>query len=176
MINLNYSPELDKHCWERYNQFIAKNKNVWGISKQVRQIFTIKSLDIDVDVQDIIAKYEKFFGMKAPEIIGYIVTTPFSMINDDGPLTSGGVVFYSIFTANPSIVFAHELFHIFFEKYTKREVKDYEQTKEYFTVLMNEIFESEVSKGYPIHQDQRSVILSCWKKTKSLDACLDLYK
>ena len=94
------------------------------------------------------------------------------MINDGEIFSTEGIIYYSLFTPNPSIVFAHELFHIYFEKYTKRQILNYEESKEYFTVIMNDLFSKEVSKGYPPHQEVRKKIFDTWLQTKSLDKCI----
>lgn len=174
-IKFIYNKKVDLKCWRRYRNFIKKNKTVWGITKNIRPIIEIKSAKIQMSVDDIIEKYIKIFGIDV-KIKGYIVTTPFSMINDNGKFVEDGVIYYSIYTANPSVVIAHEIFHIYFEKYTERKIPNYEEAKEYFTVILNDLFSEEVSKGYPLHQKMREKIYNEWIVTHSIDQCIKLVK
>jgi Putative zinc dependent peptidase (DUF5700) len=175
-IKFIYNKNVDNNCWKRYNDFIAKNGSVWGVTKNIKPIINIKQADFTMQVDDIEKKYQEIFGIKI-RTRGYVVTTPFSMINDDSVcVTNGGVIYYSIYTMNPSVVIAHELFHIYFEKYTKRKIKNYDEAKEYFTVILNDIFGRQVSSGYPDHAMQRAKIFKAWTKTKSIDACIKLFK
>ncbi len=172
-IHFTYDKEQDKKCWDRYTAFLEKNGDVWGMSKQIKPIIEIKSVDMSMSIEDIFSAYDEVIGIKRPEVKGFIVTTPFSMINDDEEFNEKeSVLFYSMYTANPSVVVAHELFHIYFEKYTKRDIPNYDEAKEYFTVIMNDIFGKQVSGGYPKHAEIREKILEIWKKTKSLDDCI----
>lgn len=173
IIKFTYSPEEDAKCWKRYNSFIKKNKTVWGISKKINPIIKINNADIEIQAGDIISKYKKIFNLDV-KIKGYIVTTPFSMINDDQEYSKNGIIYYSIYTSNTSVVIAHEIFHIYFEKYTKRNISNYEEAKEYFTVILNNIFNSEASKGYPLHQAARRKIYKKWIKTHSIDECIKM--
>lgn len=170
-IKFSYNKKQDRKCWKRYNNFIKKNKTVWGISRKIKPIIKIKKANLEMQVGDIASKYKKIFNINV-KIKGYIVTTPFSMINDDKEFKKEGVVYYSIYTSNPSIVMAHEIFHIYFEKYTKRNIPNYDEAKEYFTVILNDIFGKEVSKGYPPHQKIRKKIYKKWKETRSIDECI----
>lgn len=170
-MKFTYNKKQDRKCWKRYNSFIKKNRTVWGISRKIKPIIKIKNADIEMRVGDIASKYKKFFNLSV-KIKGYIATTPFSMINDDKKFKKEGVVYYSIYTSNPSIVMAHEIFHIYFEKYTKRNIPNYDEAKEYFTVILNDIFGKEVSKGYPPHQKIRKRIYKKWKETRSIDECI----
>ncbi len=172
IIKFTYNRKEDGKCWKRYNSFIKKNKTVWGISRKIKPIIKIKNADMEMQVGDILGKYKKIFNINV-KIRGYIVTTPFSMINDDRKFKKDGIIYYSIYTSNPSIVIAHEIFHIYFEKYTKRNTPNYEETKEYFTVILNDIFNNEVSKGYPLHQEIRKKIYKKWKETRSIDECIN---
>ena len=174
-VKFTYNKKIDNKCWKRYNAFLKENKTVWGLSKTIKPIIDIKKADFVMDVTDIMKKYEKIFDTMV-KIKGYIVTTPFSMINDDGPTTKNGTIYYSIYTQNPSVVVAHEIFHIFFEKYTNRDIPNYEEAKEYFTVIMNDLFGSNVSGGYPNHQQQRNKIFKVWKKNHSIDDCVSYFK
>ncbi|MEK6952716.1 MAG: hypothetical protein AABX29_06910 [Nanoarchaeota archaeon] len=177
IIKFIYNKIKDKKCWHRYNKFIKENKTVWGISRRIKQIITIKQVDFVMNVKGIINAYNKVFKISPPIIRGYIVTTPFSMINDNEKFKENeSVIFYSIYTPNPSVVLAHEIFHIYFEKYTKRKIPNYNETKEYFTVIMNDIFGKEVSGGYPKHQKIREKILKVWQKTHSIDECIKIIK
>lgn len=172
-IHFTYDKKQDKKCWERYNTFLKKNGDVWGMTKHVKPIIDIQSMCISMSVADIFSVYDKVFNINRPKVKGFIVTTPFSMINDDEEFNEEeSVLFYSIYTSNPSVVVAHELFHIYFEKYTKRDIPNYEEAKEYFTVIMNDIFGKQVSGGYPEHSEIRERIFETWKKTKSLDECI----
>lgn len=170
-IKFIYNKEEDRKCWKRYNNFIKKNKTVWGISRKIKQIIKIKNANMEMRVSDIVSKYKKIFNMDV-KIKGYIVTTPFSMINDDRNFKKNGIIYYSIYTSNPSVVIAHEIFHIYFEKYIKRNIPNYEEAKEYFTVILNDIFNSEVSKGYPLHQKARKIIYKKWLETHFIDECI----
>lgn len=172
-IKFIYNKEEDRKCWKRYNSFIKKNKTVWGISRKIKPIIKIRNADMEMQVGDIVSKFKKIFNMDV-KIKGYIVTTPFSMINDDRKFKKNGIIYYSIYTANTSVVIAHEIFHIYFEKYTKRNISNYEVTKEYFTVILNDIFNNEVSKGYPLHQEERKTIYKKWLETHSIDECLKM--
>ncbi len=172
IIKFTYNRKEDRKCWKRYNSFIKKNKTVWGISRKIKPIIKIKNADMEMQVGDIVGKYKKIFNTDV-KIRGYIVTTPFSMINDDRKFKKDGIIYYSIYTSNPSIVIAHEIFHIYFEKYTKRNIFNYEEAKEYFTVILNAIFNNEVSKGYPLHQEIRKKIYKKWKETRSIDKCIN---
>jgi hypothetical protein len=170
-IKFTYNKKEDQKCWKRYNSFIKKNKTVWGISRKINPIIKIKKADLEIESGDIISKCKKIFKI-AIKIKGFVVTTPFSMINDDEEFKKGGIVYYSIYTSNPSIVIAHEIFHVYFEKYTKRNIPNYDEAKEYFTVILNDIFGKEVSKGYPLHQEIRKKIYKKWKETMSIDECI----
>lgn len=174
-IKFTYNEDIDKKCWRRYRAFIRNNGTVWGSSKSIKHIIEVKKADFYVDVSEIVAKYEKIFDFKV-RIKGYLVTTPYSMINDDGKPEKDGVVYYSIYTSNPSVVMAHEIFHIFFEKHTMRNIPNYEEAKEYFTVIINDIFNTDASKGYPYHQKIRKKIYNYWKKNHSIDDCISLLK
>lgn len=174
-IEFIYNKKIDLKCWQRYNDFIKENKTVWGMTRNIKPIISIKSAKIQMNVGDIVGKYRKIFGVDV-KITGYIVTTPFSMINDDRKFMEDGIIYYSVYTANPSVVVAHEIFHIYFEKYTKREIPNYEEAKEYFTVIINDLFGEEVSKGYPLHQKTREKIYNEWIVTHSIDQCIKLVK
>lgn len=172
-ITFIYNHTEDRICHERYDAFIAEHKTVWGRTSNIKNIINIKNIDFDVDIKEISEAYEKVFGPAHFCVTGYVVTTPFSMIDDGDVFNEAqSKLFYSIYNLfgyPPSIVIAHELFHIYFEKYTKRNIPDYATAKEYFTVIMNDIFDKEVSKGYPEHQEIRAEILNVWKTTKSID-------
>lgn len=172
-IKFIYNKEEDRKCWKRYNSFIKKNKTVWGIYRKIKPIIKIKNANIEMQVDKMVIKYKKIFNINV-KIEGYIVTTPFSMINDDRTFKKDGIIYYSIYTSNPSVVIAHEIFHIYFEKYTKRNISNYEEAKEYFTVILNDIFNSEVSKGYPLHQKARKIIYKKWLETHSIDECIKI--
>lgn len=147
-IKFIYDKDQGKKCNVRYDAFIKKHNTVWGRIPNNKQIITLHSIDFDVDVKEISDAYKNIFNVPEFSVTGYIVTTPFSMIDDDNEFNQGhSKLFYSIYNLfgyPPSIVIAHELFHIYFEKYTKRNIPDYETAKEYFTVIMNEIFGKEV--------------------------------
>lgn len=172
-INFTYNKKEGRSCWDRYNTFIAEHKTVWGRSPNIKQIIELHSMDFDMDVKEISEAYENIFNVPRFTVAGYIVTTPFSMINDNEEFDQNhSKLFYSIYNLfgyPPSIVVGHELFHIYFEKYTKRNIPDYETSKEYFTVIMNDIFGKDVSKGYPEHQEMRAKILEIWHKSGSLN-------
>jgi hypothetical protein len=169
-----YNKKIDEKCWLRYNRFVAVHKNIWGRDPKAKGIIQISKANFDIDIGDIIKVYEKFFKIKV-NIKGYIVTTPYSMINDDGVFSeSKRTIFYSIYNQPIWTVMAHEIFHIFFEKYTKRNVPNYEESKEYFTVIINDIFGKNISQGYPNHQKIRKQIFKKWKSTHSIDACIAL--
>lgn len=172
-IKFIYNKKQDRKCWKRYNNFIKRNKTVWGISRKIKPIIKIKNADIEMRVGDIVSKNKKIFNISV-KIKGYIVTTPFSMVNDDKKFKKEGVIYYSIYTSNPSIVMAHEIFHIYFEKYTKRNIPNYDEAKEYFTVILNDIFGKEVSRGYPPHQKIRKKIYKKWKEARSIDECIKI--
>lgn len=145
------------------------------MSRKVKQLFIIKGVRFSADVTEITKAYDKIFSIACPEVTGYVVTTPFSMINDDEEFREdASVLYYSFYTSNPSVVIAHELFHIYFEKYTQRNIPNYDEAKEYFTVIMNDIFQIEVSGGYPKHQEIRKKIFDVWEKTRSLEECIAL--
>lgn len=170
-IKFTYSKKQDRGCWKRYNNFIKINRNVWGISRKIEPIIKIKKTDLEIEAGNIISKCRKIFKISI-KIKGFVVTTPFSMINDDKEFEKEGIVYYSIYTSNPSIAMAHEIFHIYFEKYTKRNIPNYDEAKEYFTVILNDVFGKEISKGYPPHQKIRKRIFKKWKETKSIDECI----
>jgi hypothetical protein len=175
-VKFTYNKEIDSKCWKRYKTFIKKNGTVWGSSRSIKPIVEIKKADFDIDLTEIMTAYEKVFGFKV-KIQGFVVTTPYSMINDDTKIIEkDGVVYYSIYTPNPSVVLAHEIFHIFFEKYTKRNIPNYDEAKEYFTVLINDIFNTNVSKGYSVHKKIRNKIYKLWIKNHSIDDCILLLK
>jgi hypothetical protein len=174
-IRFIYNKNVDRKCWKRYKEFIKNNGTVWGSTKSIKPIIEVKKAEFDIDVSEIITKYEDIFGFKV-KIKGYLVTTPYSMINDDGKLKKDGIIFYSIYTPNPSVVLAHEIFHIFFEKYTLRNIPNYDEAKEYFTVIINDIFNTDASKGYPKHQKIRKKIYDVWKNNHSIDDCILLLK
>lgn len=174
-INFTYNKKTDRECWYRYKNFIKQNGTVWGLTKNIKPVIYIKKINLEIDVTDIIEAYKKIFSFDV-KIKGYIVTTPFSMINDDKKISKKGVIFYSIYTSNTSVVMAHEIFHIFFEKYTQRKITNYDEAKEYFTIILNDIFGVKISKGYPKHQKIRRKIFQVWKRTKSIDQCLATLK
>jgi hypothetical protein len=172
-IQFVYNKAEDEKCWKRYQEFMARHGSVWGMKKEIKPIITIENAIFDIDVTEIMEAYSRLFNRITPEISGRIVTTPFSMINDDEPFDSRkSTLYYSIYTSNPSVVIAHEIFHVYFEKYTKRNIPHYDTSKEYFTVIMNDVFGKTVSGGYPEHQEIRQQIYDIWKETKSLDACI----
>lgn len=171
-INFIYNKKVDKICHKRFNDFIKKYGTVWGVSRIISPIIKIKKAKMTINITEFEKKYQKIFGFKVKNIKGYIVTTPFSMINDNNNFTKKGIMYYSIFTSAPSIVIAHELFHIYFEKYTKRAIPNYDEAKEYFTVILNDIFKKKISFGYPKHQKQRNIVWKEWLKQRSIDACI----
>lgn len=171
-IDFIYDKAKDKKCHDRFARFIKKNKTVWGLEKKFNPIIKIHSARLSMRVDNIIKPYEKIFNLKLEKIRGYIVTTPFSMINDSGPFKKEAVIYYSIYTANPSVVLGHELFHIYMEKYTRRKIPNYQEAKEYFTVIMNDVFKTDISRGYPNHQRIRKIIWDKWLETRSIDECL----
>ncbi len=58
----------------------------------------INEADFEIDLSDIINAYRKIFNINI-KIEGYIVTTPYSMINDDGVFSKNkSVIYYSIYT------------------------------------------------------------------------------
>ncbi len=176
-VKFIYDKKIDQLCWSRYSKYLSENDSVFGISREIKKIIDVHQATYVFNIKEYVNAYEKFFNLKNIDIRGYLITTPFSMINDDDEFSlNESIVYYSIYTPNPSIVIAHELFHIFFEKYTKRNVVNYDEVKEYFTVLINVIFDSSASKGYPLHQKARKEILDIWGKTSSLDACLKKYQ
>jgi hypothetical protein len=170
-ITFTYDKKIDESCWERYNKFIELNGSVWGLQRQYKKIVNFQEVKFTADVTDIIDKYTKLFGLTIPIINGYFVTTPFSMINDDR-IEFSDTIFYSFYTPNTYMVLAHEIFHMFFERYTKKDLPNYEETKEYFTVIMNDLFDMKISTGYPEHQEIRDIIFESWKKNQSLDDCI----
>lgn len=175
-IKFTYNKKEDKKCWLRYNQFIKLHKNIWGRESKNKGIIKINKANFEVDINDIVKVYEKIFKIKV-NIKGYIVTTPYSMINDNEKFSKDkSTIYYSIYNAPIWVVLAHEIFHIFFEKYTKRSLPNYEESKEYFTVIINDIFEKNVSQGYPNHQEIRKVIFEEWIRTKSIDNCISIIK
>lgn len=171
-IHFIYNKKIDQKCWKRLDDFIKKNGSVWGIERNIDKIISFDSASFHADVSDIIEKYEKFFGLSIRKIKGYLVTTPFSMINDEDEVFSD-TIFYSFYNSHAYIVLAHEIFHMFFERYSKKQLYNYEESKEYFTVIMNDIFGWEISKGYPEHKDVRAEVFSIWNKTKSLKNCIE---
>ena len=174
-INFTYNSKIDSVCWKRYNDFIKKNKDVWGIKRKPNQILSFKKIELAADIKNIVKVYNKIFSTESISIKGYIVTTPFSMINDDKKFSAkNGVIYLSLFSTDPYLVLAHEIFHIYFEKYTKRNIPNYDEAKEYFTIIMNDLFKEEISRGYTKHQIIRQKIFDKWKQTKSLDACIEL--
>ncbi|MCG2808839.1 MAG: hypothetical protein L6275_00645 [Candidatus Portnoybacteria bacterium] len=174
-IKFKYDKKEDKKVWRRYNNFVAKNKMIWGRKiPNIKQIISVNQADFDIDVKEITSAYDKVFDMSVAKINGYIATTPFSMIDDDGKFNKKeSNLYYSIYNNCPvSIVIGHEIFHIYFEKYSERKIPNYDEAKEYFTVIMNDIFGNGVSKGYPEHQEIRDKILKIWLKTHSIDECI----
>ena len=105
-IKFIYNKKINDKCWRRYSVFIKKNKTVWGISRIIKPIMKINKAEFIMDVSEIVQEYKKIFGFEVP-IKGYIITTPFSMINDDNEINQYGVVYYSVYTQNPSVVMAH---------------------------------------------------------------------
>lgn len=177
LIRFTYNNLIDKEIWQRYNSFINLNKSIWGRKiPNIKNIISINQINFDVDSEEIETAYNKIFKIQAFKIEGYIVTTPFSMINDGGIFDKKkGIIYYSIYNLfgyPPSVVIAHEIFHIYFEKYTERKIDNYNESKEYFTVILNDVFKNDVSKGYPEHHEVRSKILKEWQKTHSIDQCI----
>ena len=179
-IAFTYDKGKDDLCHERFREFIARHKTVWGRTPNTKEIVSLKHVDLDIDVREIAGVYEKIFGITDLRVDGYIVTTPYSMIDDDVAFDSRhSTLFYSIYNLfgyPPSVVIGHELFHIFFEKFTERNIHDYETSKEYFTVIMNDLFGKAVSKGYPEHEEIRAKILEIWQKTKSMKETVAVFK
>jgi len=173
-IHFTYVPKIDRDCWNRYNDFIKENGDVWGIKREANQIIKFKKVELTADIKNITDAYDKVFSVMPFIIKGYIVSTPFSMINDEKKISKDGIIYLSLFTSNPYLVLAHEIFHIYFEKYTKRNIPNYDESKEYFTVIMNDLFNEEISKGYPKHQEMRQKVYDCWVRTKSIDECIKL--
>ena len=165
-----YNQSDDRKCHKRYKEFIGKHGSVWGINREIKQIIDVVDATFNIDLTEITEVYRPIFNFPSePIIVGRLVTTPFSMINDDEPFDEkSSTIFYSIYTPNPSVVLAHELFHVYFEKYTKRNILNYDKSKEYFTVIMNDLFGKEVSGGYPEHQEVRKRIFDVWQNTRSL--------
>mgnify|MGYP001561036371 CR=1 FL=1 len=170
-LNFIYRKADDIKSWKRYNNFIEKHGNVWGIKKEIKPIIKIKKAIFEINVIEIVNKYKKIFGFEIKNIKGRLVTTPFSMINDEKG-QSVDTIYYSIYTPYPSIVLAHELFHIYFYHFGGYKIKNYEEAKEYFTVILNDIFNKEISKGYPKHQKIREKVFKVWQKTHSIDECI----
>lgn len=169
-----YVSEFDKVCRKRYSDFIEQNGDVWGIKRQQSPV-KISEMTMTVDMEDIYAKYSKVFGIK-PKIVGYIVSTPFSMINDGREFEKNvGRIFFSPFTNCPQKVVAHEMFHIFFEKFTERNIPNYDVSKEYFTVIMNDIIGNNVSGGYPEHTVEREKVWKDWKKSKDMKTVIEKF-
>ena len=173
-VKFSYVPKIDRTCWKRYNAVIKENKDVWGIKRDSNQILKFKKVELVANIKNITTAYDKVFSVRPTYIKGYIVTTPFSMIDDDKRISKGGTIYLSLFTSNPHLVLAHEIFHIYFEKYTKRNIPNYEEVKEYFTVILNDLFGDGMSKGYPKHEEIRRKVYICWLKTKSIDECIKL--
>jgi len=181
IINFKYNKDIDDIVHRRFDEFVKKNKTIWGRSvPKVKKIISIKDMNFEVNIEEIINEYDKIFNISMPNINGYIVTTPFSMIDDDGEfkINESNLYYsiYNLFKESPSIVIGHELFHIYFEKYTKRNIPNYETAKEYFTVIMNDVFNCNVSMGYPEHTEIREKIFKKWQETKSIDECLNILK
>lgn len=177
-IKFIYSRKQDQKCLLRYSRFIKKHGSIWGRNTNIKPIIKLTKINLEANVSEIVIAYNKIFKVKPFKIKGYLVTTPFSMINDDEKFNDReSLIFYSIYNLfgyPPSIVLAHEIFHIYFEKYTQRKIPNYEEVKEYFTVIMNDVFDKEVSKGYPQHQEIRVKILNIWKNTHSIDECIKI--
>lgn len=174
-IKFKYNKIEDKKVWRRYNSFVKKNKTIWGRKiPNIKKIISVNQANFDIDVKEITVAYDKLFNIPTPKINGYIVTTPFSMISDDGKFNKKeSNLYYSIYNTSPaSIIIGHEIFHIYFEKYSERKIPNYDEAKEYFTVIMNDIFGSGVSKGYPDHNKIRDRIFKIWLKTYSIDECI----
>jgi len=169
-----YNKEDDQRCLERYRTFITEHGSVWGIHREIKDIITVVDAVFDIDLTEITEIYRPIFNLpQEPIVTGRLVTTPFSMINDDVSFDEVySTIFYSIYTPNPSVVLAHELFHIYFEKYTKRNIPNYDVSKEYFTVIMNDLFGKEVSGGYPDHREMRERIYKVWQDTHSIDVAI----
>jgi len=173
MIKFIYKKNEDIKCWKRWNKFIKKNKTVWGIIPLNKKYISVEKITFHVEVENIFEKYSKVFKMKPPIIEGYVVTTPFSMINDDKSFSRIGKIYLSIHNISFKVII-HEIFHIYFEKYTKRNIPNYETAKEYFTVILNDIFSYNISTGYPKHEEVRKKIFKVWKKTHSIDECIKI--
>lgn len=184
IINFTYDRKIDIQCRKRYIGFIRKHSTVWGTNRSLEKILQIKDINFSINTDDIFSKSkniinqcEKIFLIKNIPIKGYIITTPFSMINDHTKkISKKGIIYFSIFNINHiRRVIAHEIFHIYFEKYTKRQILNYETSKEYYTVILNDIFSSKLSQGYPELQKERKKVFDIWFRTKSIDACITKY-
>jgi len=173
-MKFTYNKKIDEKCWSRYDRFAMMHKNIWGRDLKGKGIIQVSRANFEIEVGDIIRAYKEIFKIRV-FIKGYIVTTPYSMIDDDGVFSKNkSAVFYSIYNQPVWTVMAHEIFHIFFEKYTERDIPNYEESKEYFTVILNDIFGKNVSQGYPNHQNIRKQVFNKWRKTRSIDACISV--
>lgn len=185
MINFTYDQKIDIQRRKRYASFIKNHNTVWGINRSLEKILKVKDINFSINTDNIFSKSkniinqcEKIFLIKNIPLEGYIITAPFSMINDHTKkISKKGIIYFSIFNINNiRRVIAHEIFHIYFEKYTKRQILNYETSKEYYTVILNDIFAPKLSQGYPELRKERKKIFDIWLRTKSIDACIAKYK